>query len=234
MSSDRIGVIIQARMGSTRLPGKILMPIGNNLLLEHILYRTRNLRNPVTVVIATSVSPLDDVVEVFSASHAIASFRGSEQNVLDRYYRCALSCGFGQIVRLTGDNPFPDIVELDRLIDLHLSGAADYTSSLGNLPVGVGAEIFTLDTLEKSWRFGTQPHHIEHVDEYMLEHPEIFSSALLTVPAAKNRPDIRLTVDTETDYRRACYIVAQSGTEYVTTLRAIELAERFEMMDVAP
>lgn len=227
MNSSEIGIIIQARMGSTRLPGKILMPIDSKLLLEHILFRLGMLRHPASVVIATSNTHRDDIVKVFCDDHMVACFRGSENNVLDRYYRCAVQFGFRHIIRLTGDNPFPDMEELDNLIALHLSGRTDYANSFANLPIGVGAEIFTFESLEKSWREGTEPHQIEHVNEYMLEHPEIFSTATLNVASEKNRPEIRLTVDTEDDYKRACFIVAKSCSEYVSIPQAIKLAEDF-------
>lgn len=229
MNNHRIGIIIQARMGSTRLPGKILLPIGRKNLLEHILYRLTKLCYPVMTVIATSDSPRDDIVMKFCESQSVACFRGSEENVLDRYYQCALRYGFRHIVRLTGDNPFPDIEELDNLIELHLSIGSDYTNSFPNLPVGVGSEIFPFQTLKRSWREGTSPHHLEHVNEYILEHPEIFKTTLLKVNADKNRPDVRLTIDTEDDYKRSCYIVKMCEIEYLSTRKAIQLAEEYAL-----
>ena len=222
-----IGIIMQARMGSTRLPGKILMPLGSKSLLEHILARLGRLRHTAQRVIATSEAPQDDVVAQFCAAHAVACFRGSEQNVLDRYYRCASRYGFRQIVRVTGDNPFLDIEELDNLIALHLAQGSDFAHSFPVLPVGCGSEIFTFAALEKSWREGAAPHHLEHVDEYMLEHPELFATALLRVNGAKHRPEVRLTVDTPDDYQRACYIVEKSGQDYVSIPQAIRLAEEY-------
>ena len=229
-----IGIIIQARMGSTRLPGKILMPIGNKTLLEHILYRLTRLKSSVTTVIATSDHHLDDVVESFCADQDVHCFRGSEDNVLDRYYQCAMQYSFRHIIRLTGDNPFPDIEELDNLIELHQISLNDYTNSFESLPVGVGAEIFTFSALEMSWREGKEPHHIEHVNEYCIENPDIFRTSILTVPAFKNMPDIRLTVDTEDDYRQACYIISKNATDYVDTVHAIQYAEEYKLKGSAP
>jgi spore coat polysaccharide biosynthesis protein SpsF len=234
VNRHRIGIIIQARMRSTRLPGKILMKIGGKILLEHILYRLTKLRHPVMTVIATSDTPSDDVVESFCDSHSVACFRGSETNVLDRYYQCARQYGFRHIVRLTGDNPFPDMEELDKLIELHLSAGTDYTNSFASLPLGVGAEIFTFEALERSWREGNAPPHLEHVNEYMLEHPEIFKTTSLRVISDKNRPDVRLTLDTEDDYQRSCYIVESCETEYVSTVQAIERAEEYALKATKP
>lgn len=226
-SKDWIGIILQARMGSTRLPGKILMPIGNKTLLDHILFRLKQLRHNATTVIATSEKSGDGIVEHFCIERAVACFRGSEANVLDRYYQCATAYGFQHIIRLTGDNPFPDIEEIDNLIDFHLASETDYANSFTSLPIGVGAEIFTFTALERNWREGNEPHHLEHVNEYILENPHVFQTAYLSVAADKYRPDIRLTVDTMEDYKQACYIAEKSQEDYITTKQAIELAEEY-------
>lgn len=226
-SEDRLGIILQARMGSLRLPGKILMPIGNKALLDHILHSLQRLRHTATTVIATSETSKDDIVEKFCAERAVACYRGSEANVLDRYYQCATAYDFRHIIRLTGDNPFPDIEELDNLIDLHLVSGTDYANSFASLPMGVGTEIFTFTALARSWQEGKAPHHLEHVNEYILENPQMFKTALLPVAASKNRPDLRLTVDTMEDYKQACYIAENSLVDYMTTKKAIELAEEY-------
>jgi len=214
-------------MGSTRLPGKILRRIHTKTLLEHILFRLSRLRSNATTVVATTSLPKDDPVEAFCRERGVACFRGSEKNVLDRYYRCAKHYGFTQIVRLTSDNPFTDIEELDRLIELHLNNTNDYSHSISWLPVGVGAEIFTFAALEKSVLEGHRPHHLEHVNEYMLENPDKFKTGILEIRGPKNRPDVRLTVDTEEDYRKVCYIAEAARGEFVSTEEAIDLCLRF-------
>lgn len=223
-----LGIIIQARMGSERLPGKILRPIGDKTILEHIIFRLTGLKNLATVVVATSEEHRDDVVAQFCGERKINCFRGSEQNVLERYYLCARQYGFGEIVRLTADNPFVDIEEIDNLIDFFRKEKLDYAHSFNSLPCGVGAEIFTYVALEKDYKEASMPHHYEHVNEYMLENPDLFKTAVLNVEETKNRPDIRLTVDTQEDYERACYIVGNCGGEEVTTQAAIELALKYE------
>ncbi len=214
-------------MGSTRLPGKILRVIHSKTLLEHILFRLSRLRSAATVVIATSNLPKDDVVEAFCREQGARCFRGSESNVLDRYYQCAKQYGFAHIIRLTADNPFTDIEELDRLIDLHLMSGNDFSHSFGSLPIGVGAEIFTFAALERSVMEGHEAHHIEHVNEYIIENPTYFTTGTLPVTGKKNQPAVRLTVDTEEDYRKACYIVSASANEYVSTEEAIDSCLRY-------
>jgi spore coat polysaccharide biosynthesis protein SpsF len=213
-------------MGSTRLPGKILLPVHNKLLLEHILFRIKRLQHPATVVIATSTGPKDDVVEAFCQKNNVPCFRGSEQDVLARYYECAKKYEFDNVVRLTADNPFPDIEELDNLLSLHLEGH-DYSHSFENLPIGVGSEVFTFKALEQSYLKGKEPHHREHVNEYMLENPSLFNTAILDVSKAKKRHDVRMTVDTPEDMRRASFVVANATSDYVTTEEGIRLCTQF-------
>ena len=223
-----LGIIIQARMGSNRLPGKILKPIGDKLLLEHILFRLTKLKSEAVIIVATSTEGKDDEVDQFCGEKNVRCFRGSEENVLERYYLCAKQFGFDEIIRLTADNPFVDIEEIDRLIDLFRKEKADYAESFGNLPCGIGAEIFTFAALEKDYNESSMPHHFEHVNEYILENPDKFKTVTLTVSDSKNRSDIRLTVDTQEDYERACYIVENCNEEYVSSETAIKLALDFE------
>jgi len=219
----KVGIIIQARMGSTRLPGKVLKQIGNKTLIEHIIFRLEKLKNSVKIIIATSDLKIDDELERFCKINNLACFRGSELNVLERYYLCAKENEFDHIVRLTGDNPFTDIVELDSLIDIHLKNNSDYSRSFAVLPKGVGSEIFTFDSLEQSYKYGFKDNHLEHVNEYIEENEEKFKISELHVIKEKNRPDISLTVDTPEDYKKACFIVEHSEDEYITTQEAIKL-----------
>jgi spore coat polysaccharide biosynthesis protein SpsF len=222
-----LGVVLQARMGSSRLPGKVLKSIGSKVLLEHIISRLGFLKHKAVLVVATSDTPKDDIVAHFCQKLGVSYFRGSELNVLQRYYDCAQQFKFTQIVRLTADNPFVDICELDRLIDLHAIKIADYTHSFGVLPVGVGAEIFTFAALENSFYNGHAENHREHVNEYIQENTSLFKIEILDVASSKCFPDVRLTVDTEEDYRKACYIVENACNDYVDTEEAIRLCSHF-------
>jgi spore coat polysaccharide biosynthesis protein SpsF len=210
-----IGIIIQARMGSSRLPGKILKSIGGRPLLGHIFFRLSFLKHEVKTILATSTSDKDDIVEIFCKENNVTCFRGSELNVLERYYSCAKQYSFDHVIRLTADNPFYDIEELDNLIDLHLTSGADYSHSFAYLPYGTGAEIFTFNALERSYKMGSQPNHIEHVNEYITDNSELFKIEVLSVSTEKNRPDIRLTVDTPEDYEKMCFIAKYIGQEYI-------------------
>lgn len=135
------GIIIQARMGSSRLPGKILKDFEGKTLIGHIIDRLVRVKSPVKVIIATSNMSQDDQVERFCRQKGVDCFRGDEQNVLKRYYDCANMYHLKDIVRMTGDNPFPDVEELDRLIAFHQENNMEFSENFTVLPVGVGMEI---------------------------------------------------------------------------------------------
>lgn len=208
-------------MGSTRLPGKVLRPIAGRPLLDHVVGRLSSLRHEMLVVVATTRENADDAIMERCGHLGVKCFRGSEHDVLGRYVACARAHALDHVVRLTADNPFTDIEELDRLIDRHLVESNDYTHSFGVMPLGVGAEIFTRVALELSDRDGREPNHREHVNEYVQENPRIFRIGQLDVPAAKNRPEISLTVDTEEDYDRACRIAARAPGRWISTIEAL-------------
>lgn len=216
-----IGAVVQARMGSTRLPGKVLKPIAGRPLLDHVIGRLSSLRSEVLPIVATTVEKNDDAIVARCGELGVKCFRGSEPDVLGRYVACARAYGLDHVVRLTADNPFTDIEELDRLIDLHLALGNDYTHSFGVMPLGVGAEMFTRAALERSGRDGHAPNHREHVNEYIQENPQSFRIGQLDVPAAKNHPEISLTVDTEDDYIRVCRIAGRSPGHWISTLEAL-------------
>jgi len=210
-------------MGSSRLPGKVLRKIGNLPLLGHVLGRLKNIKSNASIVVATTIKTEDDDIVDYCKNNSVAYFRGSELDVLARYYDCAKENDFKHIVRLTSDNPFTDVKELDRLIASHIEENNDYTHSFGSLPIGVGAEIFTFNALERSYHEGKQANHREHVNEYIQELPNEFKIGSLPIENNKISSDLRLTVDTEDDYKRACYIVKNSNNNWITTEDAIKL-----------
>lgn len=219
-----IGVIIQARMGSTRLPGKVLRKIGDKPLLGHIFFRLRHMQTEADIAVATSIESADDKIYDFCKESNIKSYRGSEGNVVSRFYDCSKLYGYKNIIRLTADNPFTDIEELDRLIESHIKTKADYSHSFSALPVGVGAEVFTFDALEKSHTEGNKPNHLEHVNEYIWENPSMFNINIFSdVKKSKKQPNISLTVDTMDDHKKACFIVENCKDEFITTEEAIRL-----------
>lgn len=217
------GIVIQARMGSTRLPGKVLKKIGDKRLLEHILDRLEVLQiSECKVVVATSTEKRDDVIEDFCKARKISCFRGDERNVLNRYWMCTMQYGFDDIVRLTADNPFVDITELERLIRMHRNSGADYSYSDTELPEGTGAEIFSREALKRSVEQAYKENHFEHVDDYILENMEKFKCEKLDLDKRKIHPEVSFTIDTQSDYEKACYIYEHIDDDKFGVLEALE------------
>ena len=223
-----IGIVLQARTGSSRLPGKVLKRVSNNTLLEHIIERIQNASIPYPLVVATSLLQRDDVIETMVRSRDIHCFRGSESNVLKRYYQCALHYGFQHVVRLTADNPLTDIPELLNLIEHHISGNFDYTHSFSEMPLGVGAEIFTFNALKRSFCSATKAHQIEHVNEYIYDHASEFRIGFLSVHESKHSANLRLTIDTRSDLERIRRLFTSSAnSSTLTTQEAIRICSLF-------
>ena len=218
-----VGLVIQARMGSSRLPGKVLRPIGHLPLLGHVTGRLAQLPRAWPVVVATSIDPQNDPIVNWCQQAEVETFRGSEHDVLERYVQCAQRFGFDHVVRLTADNPFTDIQELERLVLHHLEGGFDYTHSFGMMPLGVGAEVFTLASLLRSHVEGLASNHREHVNEYIQENPELFRIGVLDVPVEKRGQELRLTVDTEQDWQRADALARKAQGRWLGTQEAIAL-----------
>lgn len=224
--NNMIGIIIQARMGSSRLPGKVLKPIAGKPLISYIMNRLTQLKTQTRIILATTDSPLDNIISNYCEEHLFECFRGNEDNVLERFYLCATRNHLSHIVRLTADNPFTDIEELDNLIVLHQQVQADYSYSYNSLPKGVGAEIFTYEALKESYLNATEANHMEHVNEYILENPSKFKIITLNVSHEKNKPEISLTIDTPQDYKKICQLLSQGHNDFMTTEKAIELCSQ--------
>ena len=202
MNTTHVGIILQARMGSVRLPGKVMRHIGGKTILQHILQRYFKSGVKYSIVLATSNLARDDVIADFANLNKIKLFRGDEKNVLSRYLLAAHENTFGHVIRLTADNILTDYVEMERLVALHLNSSADYSTSLGpasGLPIGVGTEIFSIQTLERLSLEAKEEKHLEDVNGYIEDNPDLFKISSLVAPLNKSNPSLRLTVDTNDD-----------------------------------
>lgn len=222
-----IGIIIQARMGSSRLYGKVLMPIAGKPLLQYIVDRLKTLKYEVKIIVATTVFSRDDKIEQLCAIQNITCYRGSEDNVLERYYLCAKEYNLEHIIRLTADNPFSDIEELDNLIKLHSSEYVDYSSSINELPKGLGAEIFSFSCLEKSYKNAVSSYEKEHINEYVFNNGDKFNVRNLSVIQEKQRPELSLTIDTENEYKIAVELSKYYNHQFIDTLSIISYLNIF-------
>ncbi len=204
MSGSRLGVVVQSRVGSTRLPGKVLRPLDGTPMIAWCLERLRRLDAAWPVILATGDGADNDPLADLAASMGYAVFRGDETDVLDRYLRCAEAHRLDHVVRATGDNPFVDVTEGRRLAMAHLAAGNDYTENVtAGLPIGLGLEVFATEALARSAREGLAPHHREHVNEYILENPALFLRATLPPLPGRAAPGLSFTVDTPEQFARA-------------------------------
>lgn len=191
--------IIQARMSSTRLPGKVLVPIGNRPMLWHVLKRLSCVPTIEQTVVATSVEPADDRIAEFCLENRFEYFRGSESDVLDRFYHAAKHYSADVVVRITADCPLIDPEIVDKVISIQLKGAWDYTSNTidRTFPDGLDVEAFTFEALKKAWYEATLMSEREHVTPYIWKNRKLFNVYQFT--QKKNLSDMRWTVDESED-----------------------------------
>ena len=191
--------IIQARMGSTRLPGKVLMEISGRSMLAWVVSRTRRARTIDDVVVATSVSLRDDVIAAECNTFGVSIFRGSENDVLDRYYRAADEFQANFIVRITSDCPLIDPAVIDEVVAEFTGNVVDFACNtlVRGYPRGLDVEVFSRAALEEAWHRADQPHERVHVTPYIHENPDRFK--LHSVQCDNDHSDLRWTVDTTAD-----------------------------------
>jgi spore coat polysaccharide biosynthesis protein SpsF len=203
----RVVAIIQARMGSTRLPGKVLKDLAGATVLERVVSRVRRCRLVSDVVVATSAEPADDVILNECQRLGTEAFRGSEQDVLDRYYRAAQQAGAEVVVRITSDCPLIDPEVSDETIQKFLVERPDYASNAleRTYPRGLDTEVMTFAALECAWTEARQAYQREHVTPFLYQHPERFK--LLSVKGDHDYSQYRWTLDTPEDleFLRAVY-----------------------------
>lgn len=220
---NRLGIIIQARMQSTRLPGKVLMPFyGSKTILEIIIERILWALPYSKIVVATSTNSVDDAIVLMCDKIKIDCIRGSETDVLDRFIRAAQYFSFERIVRVCADNPFLDGQSIKYLIDQAINDSFDYVSFVSHRGVpsikthwGLFAELITLKALLKVMTLTSENLYHEHVTNFIYENPDKFRILLIKAPdnlIAQN--DLRLTVDTQEDFELAQYVYSVMRREY--------------------
>jgi spore coat polysaccharide biosynthesis protein SpsF len=201
--------IVQARMGSTRLPGKVLKPLAGQAVLAHVVTRVMTAKRIDDVIIATSTEPADNAIETFCADHNWRCIRGSESDVLSRYAQATRASGAEIVVRVTSDCPLFSPRILDAMLARFDSAKMDYMSTnypVRSFPVGLDCEIMRADVLLKAATDATEPYDREHVTPYLYHNPQSFS-----VHGFANDQDlqnIRITLDTAEDYERLISLTA--------------------------
>lgn len=201
MGKPKVAAIIQARMGSTRLPGKVLMPLAGKPVLWHIVHRLKQCCMVDVIAIATSNGPQDDPIALWAAEIGIPAVRGPEDNVLERYLLAARQLDADVVLRVTGDAPLVDPSLIDHMITLLVEGDADYcTGEPGVISIHEGFAPLSRKALEKIGReAGSDPAGREHVDGFIKKHPERFSIVHVPIPQEHHLTGTRISVDTPAD-----------------------------------
>ena len=195
-----ITAIIQARMGSSRLPGKVLMDICGKPVLWHIVNRISKSKYIRNIVIATSDDKIDDAISRFAGNNGTYIYRGNQYNVLERYYKCACIYNTSVIIRLTGDNVLVDPHIIDNGIEyFNESGNLDYIYYREGLPVGMAVEIFTFRALEMAYYEAVDRECLEHVTPYIYKNSEKYKIERVKCIGA-DYSHLRWTLDTKEDY----------------------------------
>ena len=205
----KVGAIIQARTGSSRLRGKVLLKLpyrGEKTVLEQVIGRVKRAQTVEEVVVATTTKKEDDAIVRIAEEMGVKVFRGSEKDVLSRYYHAAKEHRLDIVVRITSDCPCIDPEIIDGAVKLHLQSGADYTRTL-DFPRGFDVEVINFSALEEAHREARRDFEREHVCPYIYSTaPEKFKIVYLRAQGELARPDIRVTLDTPEDYALLCCI----------------------------
>jgi spore coat polysaccharide biosynthesis protein SpsF len=225
--SATVVAIVQARMGSSRLPGKVLLNLGSRPVLDWVVTRLERASTVGAVVVATSRKPADDAIEAICRQRGWALFRGSEEDVLDRYYEASLSYPCDVVVRVTADCPLVDPGIVDEVVRaVWRSPAADYASNVidpRTFPRGLDVEAFTPDALAAAWRQDRSGWR-EHVTPFLYRNPDRFRLRRVAHPEDLSR--YRWTLDTPADLAALRALIAQVPEPHAPWTAYVVAAER--------
>lgn len=196
---NKVTAILQMRIGSTRLPKKILKNIAGKPMLWHFTNRVKKAKLIDEIIIATTTKDEDDMIVKWARSNGLKHYRGSTEDVLDRFYQTATKFKAEVIVRVTPDCPLIDPEVMDKVIKYFLDGDFDYVSNTikRNYPDGLDTEVFSYDALKKAWKEAKMASEREHVTPYIWKHPKMFKIG--SVECEEDLSHMRWCVDTERD-----------------------------------
>jgi spore coat polysaccharide biosynthesis protein SpsF len=204
--AEKVVIVVQARMSSSRLPGKVLMPILGRSVLYRMIERLRMIRNQAEIIIATSEEPGDDIIAEEASLMNVACYRGSLNNLLDRHYQAAKQLGATVVLKIPSDCPLIDPRIIDEVLDYHYADPAkfDYISNLhpATFPDGNDVEIMSMKCLERTWKEATRALEQEHTTPYIWENPEKFTIGNVLLSSGKDYSmSHRFTIDYAADYQ---------------------------------
>lgn len=191
-------VIVQARMGSTRLPNKILLPLVDKNMVEHVLERAKLIKGVQKVILATTTLEEDNVLETIALNTGVHIYRGSADNVLDRYYQAAKIHEVDHIIRITADCPLIDPFLSSELLEIYFNHSYDY-AHLKGFPRGLDTEVFSYETLFQCIQNANEKYQTEHVTPYIYENSDKFN--VYDLESEIDYSQLRWTVDTKEDYK---------------------------------
>jgi len=202
--------IVQARMGSSRMPGKVLSKVDeSNPILFYVIKQLQFCKLLDKIIIATSDLVEDDKIANFTEKLGISVFRGNSDDVLDRYYQCAKKFSVSTIIRITADNPLIDPTLVDDAIEKYQSSSYDFISNglPRTFPQGTEIEIFSFKSLEKAWKNAKKPSEREHVTPYVYNNSDKFK--IFSIKHSENLSHLRWTVDRESDLKLVRIIISK-------------------------
>ncbi len=224
-----VTLFVQARLGSTRLPGKMIADLGGRALLDWVLIRAKAARQVARVCLLTSSDPSNRALLEIAEKRGVECFIGDEEDVTSRFAKAAKIWPSSHFVRVCADNPFVCPREIDRLIEFHTSGDFDY--SFNHIPAlqndyvdGFGAEIFSSELMSKLESAKLSPDEREHVTRYFWNHRNDFRFGVVFPPSTLRLPNLSFDVDTPEDLERMVKIISlispeMSGEEIISVLR---------------
>ncbi len=235
-SDNMIGVIIQARMSSTRLPGKVLLSLAGKPVLQHVIERVKQVRGIDSVIVATTTETEDDAIADFCSRNRYSCFRGSRDDVLSRYFDAAQQFKIETIVRITSDCPLLDPSIITEVIDVYKHGKCDYVSNAlpgeRTFPRGLDCEVFSFKALEKACTEAREIYEREHVTPYIHENKtgEFRIGKMVEARGIFARPQYRLTLDYQEDYE----LISKLYDRFSTSNRIISVPDVIEFLDQNP
>ncbi len=241
MINQKVGIIVQVRMGSTRLPGKILKNLNKNeTVLDVLIKRLKLSKVANEIIIATTPDEKNALIVDVAKSYNLPYFIGSEENGLERYYQAAKNFNIEIVVKITSDCPFVDPKILDEMLIIYINNNYDYFKNVDGItpfPIGFDIEIFSFEILEKLYNLGKTEYEKEHITPIFYNHPERFSIVSYNNENLKYFEDLRLCLDYKEDLvvlREVYKKLKERGKSIVFTLEDIlEIVdENPEIMDI--
>ena len=221
-----IGCIIQARMGSSRLPKKVMKKIDNDLtVLDYVIEQIKSSKNIEKIIVATTILEEDNIIFDYLYSHKYEVFRGSSEDVLDRFYQCAKKFSIDTIVRITADNPLIDPKIIDMAVEEYKNGKYDLVTNTlkRTFPFGTEVEVFSFRILEKAWQNAKKPSEREHVTSFIWDKQNGFN--LKNFEYKENISHLRYTVDRIEDLELVKEIIKNINTRPILLENILNLYE---------